>query len=75
MKVVKGESPAPLNKWNRWLGEGKPQTETRKSSITFQNNILLIIGDFNAKIGRNNKGHESGMVKHGIGERNEHGER
>jgi hypothetical protein len=37
--------------------------------------VLLIIGDFNAKVGSNNEGHESAMGKHGIGERNDNGER
>lgn len=40
-----------------------------------KHDILLVIGDFNAKVGSSNKGHESAMVKHGIGERNENGER
>lgn len=35
---------------------------------------MLIIGNFNAKVGSSNKGHKSAMEKHGIGERNENGE-
>ena len=33
------------------------------------------MGDFNAKIGSDNKGYEEIMGKHGIGEMNENGER
>lgn len=40
-----------------------------------KHDILLIIGDFNAKVDSSNKGHKSAMGKHGIGERNENGER
>lgn len=36
---------------------------------------MLINGDFNEKVGSCNKGHESAMGKHGVGERNENGER
>lgn len=36
---------------------------------------MLIFGDFNTKVGSSNKGHESAMGKHGIGERNENGDR
>nr|XP_022322870.1 craniofacial development protein 2-like [Crassostrea virginica] len=41
---------------------------------TPKHDILLIIGDFNAKVGSSNKGYESVMGKHGIGKRNENGE-
>lgn len=36
---------------------------------------MLIFGHFNTKVGSSNKGHESAMGKHGIGERNENGDR
>lgn len=36
---------------------------------------MLIFGDFNTKVGSSNKGHESAMGKHCIGERNENGDR
>ena len=39
-----------------------------------KHDILLVIGDFNAKVGSDNKGHESTMGKHGIGKRNENGD-
>ena len=38
-------------------------------------NILILMGDFNAKIGSNNRGYEEIMGKQGIGERNDNGER
>ena len=37
--------------------------------------IRIIIGDFNAKIGKDNTGWEDIMQQHGYGERNERGER
>ena len=40
-----------------------------------KHDILLVIGDFNAKVGSNNEGHVSVMGKHGIGVRNDNGER
>ena len=39
-----------------------------------KHDILLVMGDFNAKVGMNNEGHENIMGKHGIAERNENGE-
>ncbi|XP_071142032.1 craniofacial development protein 2-like [Mytilus edulis] len=41
---------------------------------TPKHDILLVMGDFNAKVGINNEGHESIMGRHGIGRRNENGE-
>ena len=38
-------------------------------------NILILMGDFNAKIGSNNRGYEEIMGKQGIGERNDNRER
>ena len=37
--------------------------------------VLLVIGDLNAKVGRSNKGREKTMGKNGCGEMNENGER
>ena len=37
--------------------------------------IIIIIGDWNAKVGDNNLGWESVMGRHGYGKRNERGER
>ena len=39
-----------------------------------KHDILLIMGDLNAKVGSDNKDHESVMGKHGLGVRNENGE-
>ena len=44
-------------------------------NIIPKHDILLLIGDFNAKVGSNNEGHESAMRKQGIGVRNDNGER
>jgi endonuclease/exonuclease/phosphatase family metal-dependent hydrolase len=37
--------------------------------------INILMGDFNAKIGRNNSGYEEVMGQHGVGDMNEKGER
>ena len=37
--------------------------------------VLLVIGDLNAKVGRSNEGREKTMGKNGCGEMNENGER
>ncbi|XP_071150111.1 craniofacial development protein 2-like [Mytilus edulis] len=41
---------------------------------THTHDILLVMEDFNAKVGMNNEGHENFMGRHGIGRRNENGE-
>ena len=38
-------------------------------------NVIILMGDFNAKIGSNNQGFEAVMGHHGLGEMNENGER
>lgn len=43
--------------------------------MAYKHGKLFIIGDFIAKVGSSIKGHESATGKHGIGERNENGER
>jgi endonuclease/exonuclease/phosphatase family metal-dependent hydrolase len=39
-----------------------------------QKGVILLMGDFNAKVGQDNEGLEHIMGKHGFGERNENGE-
>ncbi|XP_063416382.1 craniofacial development protein 2-like [Mytilus trossulus] len=41
---------------------------------THKHDIILVIGDFNAKGGMNNEDYENIMGRHGIGRRNENGE-
>ncbi|XP_071150122.1 craniofacial development protein 2-like [Mytilus edulis] len=41
---------------------------------THKHDILLVMEDFNAKVGMNNEGHENFMGRHGIGRRNENAE-
>jgi len=36
--------------------------------------VIILIGDFNAKIGTDNNGYEEVMGTHGVGEMNENGE-
>ena len=38
-------------------------------------NITIMMGDFNAKIGRDNRDYEEIMGQHGLGEMNDNGER
>ncbi|XP_055891507.1 craniofacial development protein 2-like isoform X2 [Biomphalaria glabrata] len=40
-----------------------------------KNDYLILMGDFNAKVGSDNSGYEEVMGKHGIGEMNENGKR
>ena len=40
-----------------------------------QGNMVIVMGDFNSKIGNDNAGYEDVMGKFGLGERNERGER
>ena len=42
---------------------------------TPRHNILLVMGDFNAKVGSENHGYEKCMGQQGTGEQNDHGER
>ena len=37
--------------------------------------ILLVMGDLNAKVGEDNKAFENIIGSHGVGERNDNGER
>ena len=37
-------------------------------------NLILLLGDFNAKVGSNNKDFETVMRKHGLGEMSDNGE-
>ena len=40
-----------------------------------KHDILLVMGDLNAKVGEDNDGHENIIGSHGVGERNDNGER
>ena len=42
---------------------------------TRSGDVVMVIGDFNSKIGNDNRGYEDVMGKFGLGERNERGER
>ena len=43
-------------------------------AATPRHDVLMVIGDLNAKVGRDNTGREDHMGKHGSGEMNENGE-
>ena len=40
-----------------------------------KHDILLVMGDLNAKVGEDNEGYENIIGSHGVGERNDNGER
>ena len=40
-----------------------------------KHDILLVMGNLNAKVGEDNKGYENIIGSHGLGERNDNGER
>ena len=42
---------------------------------TPKHDVKIIMGDFNAKVGMDNSGHEDAMGKHGLGVKNDNGER
>ena len=49
-------------------------TYCRWQMMTFQD-VLLLVGDLNARVGYNNKNRESAMEKHGVGDLTNNGER
>ena len=40
-----------------------------------RNDIVVVMGDFNAKVGGDNEGYESCIGRHGMGDKNDNGER
>ncbi|VDO63155.1 unnamed protein product [Schistosoma margrebowiei] len=66
---------APTNNYNE---DVKDRFYDRLKSITEKcstKNLTILMGDLNAKVGMNNTGYEDIMERHGLGERNETGER
>lgn len=47
----------------------------RKVETTPRHDVLIVMGDLNAKIGEDNEGWEKVMGRHGLGRMNENGER
>jgi len=45
-----------------------------KITAVYKRNVIIVMGDMNAKIGSNNEGLEHVMGRHGIGNMNENGE-
>jgi len=43
-------------------------------AVTPKHDVLMVVGDLNAKVGSDNTGREDHMRKHGSGDRNENGE-
>ena len=50
------------------------QLQTVVDSV-HKHDILLVMGDLNAKVGEDNEGYENIIGSHGVGERNDNGER
>ncbi|CAH8626502.1 unnamed protein product [Schistosoma haematobium] len=66
---------APTNDYNE---DAKEQFYNRLQSIVEKcptKDLTILMGDFNAKVGTDNTGYEDIMGRHGLGERNENGER
>ncbi|VDP33080.1 unnamed protein product [Schistosoma margrebowiei] len=66
---------APTNDYNE---DNKDQFYDRLQSIIEKcptKDLTILMGDFNAKVGTNNTGYKDIMGRHGLGERNENGER
>ncbi|VDP54835.1 unnamed protein product [Schistosoma margrebowiei] len=66
---------APTNDYNE---DAKDQFYDRLQSIIEKcptKDLTILMGDFNAKVGTDNTGYEDIMGRHGLGERNENGER
>ncbi|CAH8442311.1 unnamed protein product [Schistosoma haematobium] len=66
---------APTNDYNE---DAKDQFYNRLQSIIEKcptKDLTILMGDFNAKVGTDNTGYEDIMGRHGLGERNENGER
>jgi hypothetical protein len=66
---------APTNDADEEVKERFYSTLLREKEATPQHDILIIMGDLNAKTGANNDGYEQVMGKHGCGEMNDNGER
>ncbi|VDP30540.1 unnamed protein product [Schistosoma margrebowiei] len=66
---------APTNDYNE---DVKDQFYNRLQSVIEKcptKDLIILMGDFNAKVGTDNTGYEDIMGRHGLGERNENGER
>ncbi|VDO78835.1 unnamed protein product [Schistosoma margrebowiei] len=66
---------APTNDYNE---DAKGQFYVKMQSLVEKystNDLTILMGDLNAKVGMDNIGYEDIMGRHGLGERNENGER
>ncbi|VDP39963.1 unnamed protein product [Schistosoma mattheei] len=66
---------APTNDYNE---DSKDQFYDRLQSIIEKSprkDLMILVGDLNTKVGTDNTGYEDIMGRHGLGERNENGER
>ena len=73
MDIIQGYAPT-----NESEEDGKEDFYNRLLTIIQtrpRRNIIVTMGDFNAKIGSNNQGYEEIMGQQGLGEMNENGER
>jgi exonuclease III len=66
---------APTNEAEEEEKEQFYSTLQREAEATPSHDILVIMGDLNAKVGAGNEGHDQAVGTHGCGTRNDNGER
>ncbi|VDP44631.1 unnamed protein product [Schistosoma margrebowiei] len=66
---------APTNDYNEDFKDRLYDTLQSIIEMCPTKDLTILMGDFNAKVGADNTGYEDIMGQHGLGERNESGER
>ena len=67
--------PGQLGPSGACAGDGPSPRQQSPIRHSQPHDLLIVMGDLNAKVGEGNDGYENIMGKHGLGERNENGEK